>query len=61
MLARTTARLVLERGPDWMELGRPSSPAARALFLQFKAGQTIDDDTISSDKSPEISHEHCCT
>jgi hypothetical protein len=42
----TTAHMGLERGLERHELARPSNPAARALFLQFKAGQTIDDDTI---------------
>jgi hypothetical protein len=42
----TTAGIDLERGPERQELVRPSNPAARALFLQFEAGQTIDDDTI---------------
>jgi hypothetical protein len=42
----TTAGIDLERGPERQRLARRSNPAARALFLQFGAGQTIDDDTI---------------
>ncbi|MGC2636071.1 MAG: hypothetical protein WA294_02760 [Acidobacteriaceae bacterium] len=42
----TTARIDLVRGLERRELARPSHPAARALFLQFKAGHTIGDDTI---------------
>jgi hypothetical protein len=46
VIEATTVRMDLARGPERQALVRPSNPAARALFLQFKTGQTIDDDTI---------------
>lgn len=39
-------RIVLERGLEKKEVYRPSRPAARAMFMQFRAGELMDDDTL---------------
>ena len=42
----TVHRIVLERGLDKKEVFLPSRPAARVLFMQFRAGELMDDDTL---------------
>jgi hypothetical protein len=42
----TGHRIDIERGLERKELYRPSNPAARAMFMQFRPGELIDDDTI---------------
>jgi hypothetical protein len=42
----TKQRLDLERGLERMELQCPRNPAARALFMQIRPGESIAEDTI---------------
>jgi hypothetical protein len=42
----TIQRIELERGSERRELPRPSNLAARAMFMQIRPGQTIEDDLI---------------
>jgi len=42
----TVHRIVLERGLEKTEVFLPSRASARALFMRFRAGETMDDDTL---------------
>ena len=42
----TGQRIDIERGLERKEVWRPSNPAARAMFMQIRPGELIDDDTI---------------
>jgi hypothetical protein len=42
----TGQRIDLERGPERNEIWRPFNPAARAMFMQIRPGELVDDDTI---------------
>jgi hypothetical protein len=42
----TGQRLALERGLECMELQRPKNPAARAMFMQIRPGERINEDLV---------------
>ncbi|HSY01884.1 MAG TPA: hypothetical protein VK819_07005 [Acidobacteriaceae bacterium] len=42
----TVQGIALVRGDEQQRLDRPSNPAARAMFMQFRPGAMMDDDTI---------------
>jgi hypothetical protein len=42
----TIHKVELERGSERRELPRPSNLAARAMFMQIRPGQSLEDDLI---------------
>jgi hypothetical protein len=46
-ILRATAQWIdLERGSERMQVQRPSNPAARAMFMQIRPGEMIDEALI---------------
>lgn len=46
-VVRTTSQSIeLQHGPETMALQRPSNPAARAMFMQIRPGEQIDEAMI---------------